>query len=77
MRSLLFLIKFSCFLQTRLFGHKLGIFGIFYELFVPFFVLMSTVIDPFRQRSNRGILLNSIFNNSAQEAICAFSTHSG
>ena len=39
--------------------------------------VVSTVIDPFQQRSNRGIILNSVFNNSAQEAISTFSTHSG
>ena len=39
--------------------------------------VVSTVIDPFRQRSNREIILNSVFNNSAQEAISTFSTHSG
>ena len=36
-----------------------------------------TVIDPYRQRSNRGIILNAFFNNSAQEAISTFSTQSG
>ena len=42
MRSLLFLIKFSYFHQTRLFDHKLGIFVIFWELFLTVVVLMST-----------------------------------
>ena len=37
----------------------------------------NTVIDPFRQRSNRGIILNAVFNNSAQEGINTFSTQSG
>ena len=36
-----------------------------------------TIIDPFRQRSNQGIILNAVFNNSAQEAISTFSTQSG
>ena len=35
-----------------------------------------TVIDPFRQRSKRGIILNAVFNNSAQEAISTFSPQS-
>ena len=39
-------------------------------------VLNSIVIDPFRQRSNRGIISNSVFNISAQEAISTFSTQS-
>ena len=39
--------------------------------------ISGTVIDPFRQRSNRGIILNSVFyNNSAQEAISTFSAQS-
>ena len=41
-------------------------------VFIP-----CAVIDPFRQRSNRGIILNSVFNYSAQEAISTFSTNSG
>ena len=39
--------------------------------------ISSTVIDPFRQRSNRGIILNAVFDNSAQETISTFSTQSG
>ena len=40
-------------------------------------LICGTVIDPFRQRWNRGIILNAVFNNSAQEAISTFSTQSG
>ena len=39
--------------------------------------VQNTVIDPFRQRSNRGIILNAVFNNSAHEAIDTFYTQNG
>ena len=56
--------------RQKLFGHSSSIS-------TEEVALNSTVIDPFRQRSNRGIILNAFFDNSAQEAISTFSTQSG
>ena len=41
------------------------------------FSVYTAVMDPFLKRSNRGIILNSVINNSEQEAISKFSTQSG